>query len=151
MLLPVQATTTAATDLGERLRWKRIGFWRRFAAAVIDGIVLGIVSAILRAVLGLPGSGIGIVVDAAYFTYFHGTTGQTPGNAALGIRVVDLRDGTGAPIGYARALARWVVSIPSFFVVFLGYLWMLWDPEKQTWHDKAAGSVVVPASLERYD
>jgi uncharacterized RDD family membrane protein YckC len=25
----------------------------------------------------------------------------------------------------------------------LGYLWMLWDKEKQTWHDKIIGSIVV--------
>ena len=31
-------------------------------------------------------------------------------------------------------------------VICLGYLWMLWDPEKQTWHDKMAGSVVVPVA-----
>jgi uncharacterized RDD family membrane protein YckC len=38
------------------------------------------------------------------------------------------------------------VSIVSAIVFLLGYLWMLWDPEKQTWHDKAAGSVVVPTA-----
>jgi uncharacterized RDD family membrane protein YckC len=147
----VQATATAV-DFSERLTWRRVGFGRRLVAAVIDGIVMSIVSGILEAILGrLVGSLIGLVVSAAYFTYFHGTTGQTPGNAALGIRVVDLRDGTGGPIGYGRALLRWAVSIPSFVFVFVGYLWMLWDPEKQTWHDKAAGSVVIPASLDRYD
>jgi uncharacterized RDD family membrane protein YckC len=150
-MLDVVEATAGTTNLSERLTWKRSSFGRRLVAAIIDGVLLAIVSGILRAVLGLTGSGIGIVIDAAYFTYFHGTTGQTPGNAALGIRVVDLRDGTGAPIGYVRAFARWVVSIVSFVVILLGYLWMLWDPEKQTWHDKAAGSVVIPASLDRYD
>ena len=28
----------------------------------------------------------------------------------------------------------------------LGYFWMLWDREKQTWHDKFANDVVVPTS-----
>jgi uncharacterized RDD family membrane protein YckC len=150
MLSLVQATAGTA-DLSERLTWKRSSFGRRLVASIIDGILLAVVSGILRAVLGLTGSGIGVVIDAAYFTYFHGTTGQTPGNAALGIRVVDLRDGTGAPIGYVRAFVRWVVSIVSFVVILLGYLWMLWDPEKQTWHDKAVGSVVIPVSLDRYE
>jgi uncharacterized RDD family membrane protein YckC len=151
MLHPVQATATAI-DFSERLTWKRVGFGRRLVAAIIDGTVISIVSAILRALLGQAvGSLLGVAFGAAYFTYFHGRTGQSPGNAALGIRVVDLRDGTGGPIGYARAFVRWLVSIPSFVVVLVGYLWMLWDPEKQTWHDKAAGSVVIPASLDRYD
>jgi uncharacterized RDD family membrane protein YckC len=121
----------------------RAGFWRRFAGAFIDGILLGIVSAILRAILGTSGSGLGLLVGIAYYTYFHGSTGQTPGNAALSIRVVD-KD-TGRPIGYSRAFVRWLVSIVSAIVIFIGYLWMLWDGEKQCWHDKAANDVVVPA------
>jgi uncharacterized RDD family membrane protein YckC len=144
--------TIGTSETSERLRWKRSGFWRRFGAAVIDGIVLGIVNVILSIVLGRwPAFGINLVLSLAYFTYFHGRTGQTPGDAALGIRVVDLRDGTGGPIGYGRAALRWLVSIVSFVAVLVGYLWMIWDSEKQTWHDKAVGSVVIPASLDQYD
>jgi len=86
---------------------------------------------------------LGLVVGLAYFTYFHGRTGQTPGDAALGIRVVDVRDRPGQPIGYPRALGRALMSIISALVFFLGYLWMLWDDNKQTWHDKVVGSVPV--------
>ncbi len=53
---------------------------------------------------------------------------------------------TGGPIGYGRAAVRYVARILSAIVIFLGYLWMLWDPQKQTWHDKLSGSVVVPVS-----
>jgi uncharacterized RDD family membrane protein YckC len=121
----------------------RAGFWRRFAAAFIDGILLGIVSFILKAILGTTGSGLTLLIGIVYYTYFHGSTGQTPGDAALSIRIVD-KDGGGS-IGYGRAFVRWLVSIVSGIVLLLGYLWMLWDGEKQTWHDKAANSVVVPA------
>jgi len=115
------------------------GFWRRFAASFIDGLVLGVVNSILRALLGYTGEGIGILISFGYFTYFHGATGQTPGDAVLGIRVLDIDDGT--VIGYQRAFIRALVSIVSGVVILLGYLWMLWDPRKQTWHDKAAGSL----------
>ena len=122
----------------------RAGFWRRFAGALIDGILLGIVSAILRAILGTGGGyALGTLITIGYFVYFHGTTGQTPGNAALSIRVVGKDDGE--PIGYGRAFVRWLVSLVSGFVILIGYLWMLWDSEKQTWHDKAANSVVIPS------
>jgi uncharacterized RDD family membrane protein YckC len=125
---------------------ERSGFWRRFAAALIDGIAVGVATTILRLILGdAAGEGIGLLLAFGYYTYFHGRTGQTPGDAAMSIRVVDFRDGTGRPIGYGRAFLRALVSIVSGLVVLLGYLWMLWDREKQTWHDKAAGSVVVPA------
>jgi uncharacterized RDD family membrane protein YckC len=122
----------------------RAGFWRRFAAAFIDGILLGIVSFILQAILGRAGSGLTLLLGIVYYTYFHGSTGQTPGDAALSIRIVD-KDGGGS-IGYGRAFVRWLVSIVSGIVLLLGYLWMLWDGEKQTWHDKAANAVVVPAN-----
>ena len=115
------------------------GFWRRFAASFVDGLVLGVVSSILRALLGYTGEGIGILIAFGYYTYFHGGTGQTPGDAVLGIRVLDIDDGT--VIGYQRAFIRALVSIVSGVVILLGYLWMLWDPRKQTWHDKAAGSL----------
>ena len=120
----------------------RAGFWRRFAAAFIDGILLGIVSWILSQILGTSGSVLTLLVGIAYYTYFHGKTGQTPGDAALSIRVVDKAGG--GSIGYGRAFVRWLVSLVSGFVLLLGYLWMLWDGEKQTWHDKAANAVVVP-------
>ena len=58
-----------------------------------------------------------------------------------GVRVVDAD--TGAIIGIPRAIVRNLVRIVSGLVFGLGYLWMLWDPRKQTWHDKAANTVVV--------
>jgi uncharacterized RDD family membrane protein YckC len=30
--------------------------------------------------------------------------------------------------------------------LYLGLLWVLWDPQKQGWHDKMAGTVVVRAN-----
>ena len=102
----------APTGVGEPA-----GFWRRFGGVFIDGLVVGVVDTILRYAIGNgPGTGLGFVVSAAYFTYFHGRTGQTPGNAVLGIRVIDVRDNPGQPIGYSRAFIRWLVSIVSTIV-----------------------------------
>ena len=124
----------------------RAGFWRRFAGAFIDGIVVGIANGILNSIVGNgAGIGLGLLVSAAYFTGFIGAErGQTLGQMALGIRVVGLDNG--GSIGYGRAFVSWLVSIVSAAVILIGYLWMLWDKEKQTWHDKFAGSVVVPES-----
>ena len=120
-----------------------VGFWRRLGGSFIDGLVLTVVSVILALAIGTFGRLLGIAIDAGYFTYFHGRTGQTPGNAALGIRVVDIRDRPGQPVGYGRAAVRWLMSIVSTLAFFLGYFWMLWDPKKQTWHDKAAASLPI--------
>jgi uncharacterized RDD family membrane protein YckC len=125
----------------------RSGFWRRFAAAFVDGILVGIVASILGAIFGVErnaSNGIGTLLGLVYYTYFEGSSGQTVGKKALGIRVIDLSGG--GPIGYGRAFIRYIGRFVSAIVIFLGYLWMLWDKEKQTWHDKFANSVVVPES-----
>jgi uncharacterized RDD family membrane protein YckC len=128
----------------------RAGFWQRFGAAILDGLVLLIPSIILLVIFkqGAVYQLLSTVMSLAYFTYFEGgPTGQTVGKRALGIRVYDLRQG--GPIGYGRGLLRQIGKYISAIVIFLGYLWMLWDKEKQTWHDKIAGSVVVPADAYR--
>jgi uncharacterized RDD family membrane protein YckC len=133
--------TTARTG---RASGPRSGFWRRFAAAFLDGLVLavpGIVFVLIfnDAIANL----LSLIVGIGYFTYFEGgPTGQTVGKKALGIRVIDFK--AGGPIGYGRGLLRYVARYLSALVFFLGYFWMIWDAEKQTWQDKIAGTVVVP-------
>lgn len=76
-----------------------------------------------------------------YIAVLEGKRGQTWGKQALGIRVLDQY--TAQPIGPGRAIGRYFARIPSGLVCYLGYLWMLWDEDRQTWHDKIVGSVVV--------
>jgi uncharacterized RDD family membrane protein YckC len=123
----------------------RAGFWRRFAAAFLDGIVLGIIQGILSVILDSSGAIylLSTLIGLVYYVALEGgPRGQTLGKMALGIRVIDFN--AGGPIGYGRGLVRNLVKYVSGAVLLLGYLWMLWDREKQTWHDKAASSVVVP-------
>jgi uncharacterized RDD family membrane protein YckC len=124
----------------------RAGFWQRVGAQIIDGIVLVIPYFVFLALFDAGVAyALSLLVDIAYFVSLEGgPTGQTLGKRALGIRVIDFR--AGGSIGYPRALLRLVVEYISGAVLLLGYLWMLWDREKQTWHDKAATSVVVPVS-----
>ena len=140
--------TTPSTPEG-RPSGSRAGFWRRFAAVFLDGILLVAVAAILSLPLThgqlRVDFSVFIVLSLAYFSYFEGSPrGQTLGKRALGIRVVDYN--TGDSIGYGRAAIRFVISILSFCVLYIGFLWMLWDREKQTWHDKVVSSIVVPKS-----
>jgi uncharacterized RDD family membrane protein YckC len=122
----------------------RAGFGRRLVAAIVDGILYAVVYGILYAFLS-EGAAYGLTLLAAlvYLTYFEGSaSGQTVGKKLLNIRVIDFA--TGGPIGYGRAFLRWLGRILSSIPLYLGYLWMLWDKEKQTWHDKIANCVVVP-------
>jgi uncharacterized RDD family membrane protein YckC len=124
------------------------GFWIRFGAALLDGILIGIAMGILGAVLGLDrgtANLLNLIAGVAYFGALEGgASGQTLGKQACGIRVVDAT--TGQPgIGVGRAIGRYFARWLSTIVIFLGYFWMLWDDRKQTWHDKLVTSVVVRA------
>lgn len=124
----------------------RASFGYRLGAWLIDVIILGVVDTVIRAILGVAVGGlIGVIINFAYFGYFEGgPAGQTIGKLALGIRVVRYDDG--GPLGWGTALLRNVCRILSGLACFIGYLWMLWDPEKMTWHDKLSKTVVVPVA-----
>jgi uncharacterized RDD family membrane protein YckC len=121
------------------------GFWIRFAGAFIDGILLSIVAFIVGSLIGMNTINerqvVSSLLGAVYFTYFHASTGQSLGQKLVNIKVVD--EETGGTVDYVRAFIRWLVSIVSGLAILLGYLWMLWDPKKQTWHDKAAKTLVI--------
>ena len=78
-----------------------------------------------------------------YFGHLEGRRGGTPGKRIAKLKVVDAT--TGAPIGMGRAIGRWIMRFASAIPVFLGYFWMLWDDDNQTWHDKVVRSRVVRA------
>ena len=66
--------------------------------------------------------------------------GTTVGGALLGLKVVRL---DAQPVTFMVALVRALAAAFSIFFLFLGFLWIAWDREKQGWHDKIAGTVVV--------
>ncbi len=70
-----------------------------------------------------------------------GRTGQSIGKGARGLRLVDAQ--TGQPIGAGSSFLRDVVHGLANSVVYLSFLWMLWDPDKQTLGDKAVHSAVI--------
>jgi uncharacterized RDD family membrane protein YckC len=87
---------------------------------------------------------LGAVAGAVvYVALLEGRSGQTLGARAASIRVVGLYDQQ--PIGPGRAIGRYFARILSGALCGLGYFWMLWDPQRQTWHDKLTNSIVVPA------
>jgi uncharacterized RDD family membrane protein YckC len=124
----------------------RASFGLRLGAWLIDTIMLAVVDAVIRAIIGLyPGYFLGTALNFAYFGYFEGgPAGQTVGKLALGIRVV--RESDAGPLGWGTALLRNLCRIVSALPCLLGYFWMLWDPQKMTWHDKLSHTVVVPVA-----
>ncbi len=147
------------------------GFGSRFGAVFVDTIVVGVPVAIAVFVTlavvpkelvfctidgqsGIceqpTGAGFGIlaVVGIAafvgvlfYYGKLEGQQGQTIGKRALNIKTVTL--GTDEPIGFGRAIGRQLAHYISGMLCYLGYFWMLWDKNSQTWHDKMTNAQVV--------
>jgi uncharacterized RDD family membrane protein YckC len=137
---------------------KKAGLFRRWFALVIDPLLgfllysvvsIPIVFVIGGAETSVNGSGAATVISllvtaVAYFLFYFNllSQGTTPGKWALGEKVVNKEDG-GFP-GLGRMLLREIVGkIVSGLFFGVGYLWAIFDPDQQAWHDKIAGTVVV--------
>jgi len=129
----------------------RANFGQRLVAAIIDGIIVGVVGTVVGLIVRNELGGLlSLALGVAYYGWLEGSpSGQTIGKRMLGIRVYDLRQG--GAIGTGRAIGRYFARIVSAIPCLLGYFWMLWDKEKQTWHDKLVGSVVVPVTAYPVD
>lgn len=146
-------------------RYELASVWRRFGASLIDGIAWSTVTQVfwvrmqsgfgafggprtdaeatdlLAQVIhtyltwGLLLTALGWLAFVAFEAY-----GWSPGRAALGIRI--LRQDGHRP-GFVHGLARYGTKTLSALALGLGYLWALWDPHRQTWHDKLASTYVI--------
>ncbi|MDE2252321.1 MAG: RDD family protein [Gammaproteobacteria bacterium] len=83
-----------------------------------------------------------LVVLAGYGAVMWKLRGTTVGGIICGLRVARL---DGRPIDWPTSIARALGAFLSMIVVGLGFIWVVFDPERQSWHDKIAGTVVVHA------
>ena len=131
-----------------------VGFWPRVGAALIDTLLVAILC--LPLVSWIYGSDywtnpaliqgpadflISWVFPAVAIVLFWLYRQATPGKMAISARIVDARTGGKPSIGQliGRYLGYFVSTVP----LFLGLIWVAFDPRKQGWHDKLAGTVVV--------
>ena len=113
----------------------RAGFWIRLVALLLDFVLVGVVlSFVNMAHHELP------LILAAYGAVMWKLRGTTVGGIIFGLRIVRL---DGRAIDWPTAIVRALSSILSAIVVGLGFIWVVFDPERQSWHDKIAGTVVV--------
>jgi len=146
----------------------KIGFWKRAVAITIDLVFLNVSTKIsllplkrsidlgdtipadlflmdtfqakvflLYVVLYLFA---GLILSLVYFTYFHSATGQSIGKGLLKIKAIQT---SGEPLNFKIAFIRWGGYFISGLAMYLGFLWVLFDKNKQGWHDKIAGTYVV--------
>jgi len=138
------------------------GFVTRLAAFVVDRAILAIITLCsvgaiqwalgafrVNEMLGIGpmswqaatslGVGVYVVASVTYNIGLWMLVGQTLGKLLMGVRVVRT-DGQRLRIGNAiRRELGYLVSA----ILFLGYLWVLFDNRRQGFHDKLAGTIVV--------
>ncbi len=136
---------------------EKAGFFIRFIAYMIDSVLLTIAIGIIGAIalagnlalmnnqtvvlaISLLSMVIMLIVYIGYFIYFYGTSGQTLGKKMLNIKVVST-DGT--PLTYKKGLLRVIGYIIASIPIYIGFIWMLFDENKQNWEDKIANTYVV--------
>jgi len=142
------------------------GFFSRSEAFIIDLVILFVVqlggTALIQALLRffkltglvayfkaflenstsmiITGSVLFTLIVIAYYTFFWTLVGYTPGKAVLGLKVVRRN---GAKVSFGRSLLRFFAYWISLIPLGLGFFWVLWDPKRQGWHDKIAGTQVL--------
>lgn len=133
------------------------GFWKRFAAFLIDAVIVSLVVLILSAGMGFsvglggvggPGASLlGILIAvAAPWLYWAGMESSkhqaTIGKMALGMAVTDNVNGR---MSFMRASARYYGKYLSSMTLLVGFIMAGFTQRKQALHDMLAGSVVVDA------
>lgn len=132
------------------------GLIKRFAAYLIDMIIIIPIAFVLGAVLGvslyaaglqddvsvnLCGNIIGLLVSWFYFAGMESSSHQgTLGKMALGIKVTDL---AGDPISFGQASGRYFAKLVSALLFGIGYLMIAFTENQQGLHDLMAGCLVV--------
>lgn len=135
-----------------------IGFGRRLAAALIDGLILLFVSSVLTMVIVILWGTLtananneptlfvtvmsicGLALSFLYYVGAWSSSGQTIAKNLLGIKVVGA---DGKPLPVSKAILRYVGYILSAVPLSLGFLWIAFDKKRQGWHDKIASSYAV--------
>jgi len=121
-------------NIPEAFAYPRASFWERMGAGFLDVVLVGF----LMGVLHKPP--LGFLASLAYFAGMWAWKGTTVGGVVLGLKVVRL---DGYPVTFLVPIVRALAAAFSIVVFFLGFLWIVWDREKQGWHDKIAGTVVI--------
>lgn len=126
-------------------RYELADLGARFFALVIDGLILGLIGGLLGASRGNwgIGGGLSFIIGILYSWYFWTRyNGQTPGKRVMGIRVVKA---DGSPLSDADAIIRYIGYYINSAIFMIGWLWALFDSNRQGLHDKIVSTYVVKA------
>ncbi len=114
------------------------GFFPRIGAAIIDSLPSLVITGILFPVIDIPG--IFLLLLVGYHTFFTYKKGRTLGKMVLGIKVMNINR---EPPTVKQILLREVLGkLLIFFTLFIGFIWIIWDPKRRGWHDYISGTYV---------
>ena len=120
---------------------------QRIGAFLVDlaiSILVGIVGMVIGSAMGGDGNVVNFVLSIGYWLVVLGmvaTRGQSPGKIAIGIKIVKT---DGSSVGIGTTLLREIIGkLVSSVIILLGYIWILFDGQRQGWHDKIASTYVV--------
>jgi uncharacterized RDD family membrane protein YckC len=119
----------------DALSLPRAGFWIRILALLIDTILVGVVFNVLDHHTKLQ-----LIALAAYGAIMWKLKGTTVGGIVCNLRIVRT---DGREIDWSTAIVRALGCFLSLIVCGLGFIWIAFDPGRQAWHDKIAGTAVV--------
>lgn len=141
---PTTTLPTATLPAASALALPRATFMIRMAALVLDIILVAVIVSFLTSMLPRPlrfGGGPGILpLLALYGAIMWKMKATTIGGIICGLKVVRL---DGREMDWPTAIVRALGCFLSLIVVGLGFIWIAIDDEKQSWHDKIAGTIVV--------
>ena len=149
MTEPIQPAASGTSQWGPLASFgdRAVAWLIDWAVFLVGGVALAIVGAILGVVSDALGSlvtglgGLALAALVIYVYFLQGEEGGTPGKRVAGLKVVRLNDGqvTGGGMGIVRQLAHVIDGA----ICYIGYLFPLWDPQRQTIADKLVGTVVL--------
>jgi uncharacterized RDD family membrane protein YckC len=130
------------------------GFWVRFGAKFVDGLVLIIPLVAAEFAIGyLMGNAsprssfginslIGLILGGSYSTWFVGKYGATPGKMAAKLRIVN---SDGSKVSYAKAAGRFFACeyVSGYLTLWIGDMMAGWDIEKRALHDRICNTRVI--------
>jgi uncharacterized RDD family membrane protein YckC len=134
---PLPTMAAAPSGVSDLAMFPRAPFRDRLAAFVLDVILVMLAAQLLDL---MRRENVFLLLLLGYHVGFWMWKGTTVGGIICQLRVVRV---DGSPLRFVDALVRGLSAIFSLAVLGIGCLWMIWDPESQTWHDRIAGTHVV--------
>jgi uncharacterized RDD family membrane protein YckC len=122
------------------------------AAALYDGLLLTAILFIATAAAVIAMDGEAIAPGAVWFKLYLFASGfpyfgwcWTRGGQTLGMKTwrIQLRRADGEPVRLHNAVVRYLIAALSWLAAAAGFLWMLTDAQRRSWHDLASQTVLV--------